>query len=418
MSSLHAQAMPRKRFAVVRNRALLTLMLGHFTVDMYVGLLPVLYPLLIQRFALNLQTVGLVSLAYSGVASISQPLFGAIADRFGTRFTGLALIWTATMFSTIGFASSFPMLIALAAAAGLGSGMFHPFGALKARSVIAEGQRNTAMSVYVTAGTIGVALGPLIGAAIFTLLGIHGTILMFLPGICSASWLLYELRHTPDRGRPRARTQAAPAMPVAWLPLVAAIGVMMSRNWTVISIEAFVPSWYKSLGYGPSFYGPLATTVVLASACGTIGSGTLADRYGRRAVILGTLVLSIPCLLLFAQYTGRIAFLTGALVGLLAASTGPLTLVMAQELMAGRVGMASGLLLGLGFVAGAIGVPITGALGDAFGMATAVRLQLIVVIAGMLLVPLLPSEARLRALHEQHAQWRARQAGMSEQPNQ
>ena len=36
--------------SVLRNRPLLTLMFGHFTVDMYVGLLPVLYPLLTDRF--------------------------------------------------------------------------------------------------------------------------------------------------------------------------------------------------------------------------------------------------------------------------------------------------------------------------------------------------------------------------------
>jgi FSR family fosmidomycin resistance protein-like MFS transporter len=143
--------------------------------------------------------------------------------------------------------------------------------------------------------------------------------------------------------------------------------------------------------------------VVLASAAGTIGSGRLADRFGRRAVITGTLCLSIPCILLFAQYTGPSAFLSGASLGLLAASTGPLTLVMAQELMAGRAGLASGLLLGLGFVTGAIGVPITGTIADAFGMQTAFRLQVLVVLATIAITPLLPSEAMLRERHAAEA---------------
>src|SRR5262249_16615533 len=143
-----------------RNGPLLTLMLGHFTLDMYVGLLPILYPLLIGRFRLSYETVGLVSLAYSGVASISQPFFGWIAARYGTRYIGLALIWTASLFSFIGFIPSFPALLALAGVAGLGSGAYHPFGALSAKAVIPAQQRNTAMSVYVTGGTLGVALGP------------------------------------------------------------------------------------------------------------------------------------------------------------------------------------------------------------------------------------------------------------------
>src|SRR5215216_2544786 len=88
-----------RRFAAFRNRPLLTLMLGHFTIDTYVGLLPVLYPLLIDRFALNLRSVGLVSLAYVGASSLAQPFFGWLADRTSTRLIGAALIWTAAMFA-------------------------------------------------------------------------------------------------------------------------------------------------------------------------------------------------------------------------------------------------------------------------------------------------------------------------------
>src|SRR5262249_8440958 len=138
--------------APLRNRRLVTLMLGHFTVDGYVGLLPVLYPLLIQRFRLDLQTVGLVTLAYTGMASVSQPLFGLLADRYGTRLTGLTMTWTAVTFASIGFLPTFPALVAMAALSGLGSGAFHPFGALSVRRVLPERGANTAMSVYVTGG--------------------------------------------------------------------------------------------------------------------------------------------------------------------------------------------------------------------------------------------------------------------------
>ncbi len=381
---------------VLRNRPLLTLMLGHFTVDMYVGLLPVLYPLLTERFTLDLKTVGLVSLAYSGMASISQPFFGWIADRYGTRFIGLALIWTAVMFATIGFAPTYPILLLLAGAAGLGSGCYHPLGALNANAVIPEGQRNVAMSVYVTGGTMGVALGPIIGAVLFSVFGVRGTAAMIFPGLGSATWLLFEMRAIAIRRPVRTPGATVTHAPIPVVPVLAIIGVMASRSWTVIGIEAFIPTWYKSLGYGASFYGPLATTVVVASALGTIGSGTLADRYGRRAVIIGALILTVPVILLFAQFTGPIAFLTGAGVGFLAASTGPLMLVMAQQLMAGRAGMASGLILGLGFVTGAIGVPIMGAMADAYGITTAMRFQAVIVLVTIAIAFFVPTEDYFR----------------------
>jgi FSR family fosmidomycin resistance protein-like MFS transporter len=380
--------------AALRNRGLVTLALGHFTVDSYVGVIPVLFPLLIGRFDLDLGTVGLVSLAYGGTASLSQPFFGFLADRFGTRLTGLALVWTASSFAAIGFAPTFPALVVIAAVSGLGSGAFHPFGAVSVRRLLPERRGTTGLSVYVTGGTLGVAFGPLIGVAIFSAFGMRGTLVLLVPGLAIACFLLLAMR-ARDRSAPPRRPVATSILLV---PLAATIFVMASRSWTIITLETFTPTWYHELGYGPVFYGALATTMVLASAVGMIGCGGLADRFGRRTVIVGTLVLSIPAMLLFVLFPGPQGFVWGVLFGLLAASTAPITLILAQELMAARAGLASGLVLGLGFVAGAIGVPVTGAIADHFGLATALGLQVALVVVTIPVALLLPSEKVLRGL--------------------
>ena len=393
--------------SAVRNRPLMVLAGGHFTVDMYSGILPVMYPLLIGRFDLDLKTVGLVSLAYSGSASISQPFFGWLADRYGTRLTGIALAWTGVLFACIGFAPSFPILLVVAAFAGLGSGAFHPLGAVTANRVIPDGSKNTAMSIYGTGGTFGVATGPLVGALLFNLLGVRATGLMLLPGISIAVWVLWSMRSVGYQDRtPLGSRSPAAAVPVGLLAII--VAVMMLRSFPVFGLQNFVPIWYQELGYGAGFYGPLATVIVLGSAFGAVIAGNLADAYGRRAVILWTQVLTIPAIWAFAEFPGRWGFVTGALVGLLAASTAPLLLVMAQQLMRGRAGVASGLILGLGFIAGAIGTPVFGALADAFGMQNAVRWQLVVVTGTIFIAWLLPSEARIR--HQTHPGERAEPA--------
>ena len=376
----------------LRNGKLLTLMLGHFTVDSYVGVIPVLYPILIGRFHLSFATVGLVSLAYGGMAAISQPLFGILADRFGTRFTGLALAWTAITFAVIGFVDSFPLLLVLALASGLGSGCFHPLGALDVRGLLPSWRRSLGMSVYVTAGTLGVAAGPLIGILLFGAFGIHGTGFLVVPGVVTGGYLLWRMRARIASGAGAAGARAVAAQPVPVLALAAVIGVMMSRSWTVNVFQAFTPTWYRDLGYGPAFYGPLATTLVLASAAGTVGCGSLADRYGRRTVILATLVLTIPAILLFTLYPGPCAFGSAILIGFLAASTAPLMLLMAQQLMASRAGLASGLVMGLGFVTGAVGVPINGAIGDAIGLQKSLMSHVILVIVTIAVAWFLPRE--------------------------
>jgi len=385
---------------VFRNRPLITLFLGHLTIDLYGGLLPVLFPVVASQFGLDLKTVGLLSLAYSGIGAISQPLFGWIADRYGTRLTGLALIWTAFSFAGIGIAPTFPIMLLLAGSAGLGSGAFHPFGAVNANAVIGTRQRNSAMSFYTSGGTIGFACGPLIGVGLLAAFGREGISLMVVPGSIIACWLLLEMRSIAVRGRRSLGAAAETPAPIPKLAMAAVIFVMMSRSWTMSSIQAFVPIWYKDLGYSEAFYGALATTITLCSALGSLGSGNLADRYGRRLLIITSLALTVPTVLLFASFTGPIAFFTGALVGLVAASTAPLLLVTAQQLMRGRAGVASGLILGLGFVTGAIGVPVTGAIADTYGVPTAIRIQCLVILLAIPVAFLLPSESRLRRLRE------------------
>jgi len=372
-------------------------MLGHLTVDSYVGVIPVLYPILIGRFHLSLATVGLVSLAYGGMAAVSQPLFGVLADRFGTRFTGVALCWTALTFSLVGFVTSFPLLLVLALASGLGSGAFHPLGALDVRALLPRLRRSAGMSIYVTAGTVGVAIGPLIGILVFGAFGIHGTGVLIVPGLLTGGYLLWRMRGGIEKTVGSARRVSMSArVPVFALAVV--IGVMMSRSWTVNVFQAFTPTWYKQLGYGPEFYGPLATTLVLASAIGTVGCGTLADRYGRRTVILATLVLSVPAILLYTAFPGPWAFASAILIGVLAASTAPLMLLMAQQLMTERAGLASGLVMGLGFVTGAIGIPINGAIADSIGLQKSLMTHVVLVIATIAIAWFLPSEAEMERL--------------------
>ena len=383
---------------VLRNRPLLTLMLGHYTVDMYSGILPVLYPILTGRYQLDFATVGLVALAYSGTASLVQPFFGYIADKFGTRYIGFALCWTALTFALIGFAPTFPILLLMAAAAGIGSGAYHPLGSLNAAAVIPERSRNSAMGAYISGGTFGVASGPLIGAALFHFFGVRGTAVLIIPVVTIALWMVLEMRKVALRQPVKPRAARAPAPPIPVGPLLAVVGVMMSRSWTMMSVQSFIPIWYKELGYGAAFYSLLATIVVLASAFGNIGTGGLADRFGRRTVTIVSLALTIPILLLFAQFTGPIGFLLGALLGFTAASTGPLMLVMGQQLMAGRAGLASGLVLGLGFITGALGVPVTGLFADAYGIAWALRLQVVLVVLTFGIAYFLPSEQRMIAL--------------------
>ena len=90
--------------------------------------------------------------------------------------------------------------------------------------------------------------------------------------------------------------------------------------------------------------------------------------------MLVSLLGSLPFLILISAVPGPLVFVAGAAFGLTADSSLAVTLVAAQRLLPGRTGVASGIILGLGFVTGGIGVPVTGRIADAVGIPVALAL--------------------------------------------
>lgn len=369
-------------------------MFGHFSVDMFGGLLPVLYPLMAIKFGLDKFEVGLVALSFTAASSLSQPLFGYIADRYGSRqLAPLSLVWSALMFGLVGFSPTAGFLIVAAFLSGLGSGAYHPLGAANASAATGEFQKNTAMSIYTVGGSSGYAMGPLLGAALFGIFGPRGSLFMVPLGFLAAFLILRSFKRL-GLGLPDAQRRArALQEKIRYRPLAPIIAVVMLRSWLFLSVVTFIPVWYQDQGYGPGFYGLLTSLVIISGAAGTLIGGFLADRFGQRQVLVLSLCASIPALFLFVLFPGPIALLTGVLFGLVAESTISVTLVMAQRLLPGRVGMASGFILGLSFVAGGIGVPVIGALADRIGMANALMVMSVVLLAAILCVFLIPREA-------------------------
>ncbi len=379
---------------LLRNKALLTFMLGHFTVDMFGGLLPILYPLMAIAFDLNLADVGLIALCFTGASSLSQPLFGFVADRYGSRYLAPAsLVWAATMFGLVGFAPNAGMLAVLAAMAGLGSGAYHPQGAANASAVTGSIQKNTAMSLYTVGGTSGYALGPILGALVFGLFGRHGSIILAPVGVISASLILRSFKRL-GLGMPQAHQEArSQQQKIRWRPLVPVLSVSMLRNMVMLSVITFVPLWYRDMGYSSAFYGILTSLMIAGGAVGAIFGGMLADRYGPRRVLVAGLALSVPALIIFMQAPGPGALILGPVFGMLGEGPVSITLVMAQRLLPGRVGMASGFVLGLGFVAAGVGAPITGVLADHLGTPNAMMLVATLMFAAIVAALLIPGEA-------------------------
>jgi FSR family fosmidomycin resistance protein-like MFS transporter len=379
---------------LLQHRALLVFAMGHFTVDMFGGLMPVLYALLSDEFRLSNADIGLIALAYTSASSLSQPLFGYLADRFGSRYFAVAsLVWSATMVGLAGLVPSYGMLILVSMMAGLGSGAYHPQGASNAAAVSGEMRRNTAMSLYTVGGTSGYSLGPVLGALIFFIFGRYGTLAVAPFGFAIALLMLRELRHLGLGVREHHATQRAAQGKIDWKPLLIVLSVVMLRSWVSLSVITFIPVWFKDQGYSSTFYSILATLILGCGAVGTITGGILADRIGQRSVLAVSLICAAPALILFAAFPGPLSLLFGPLFGFFSDMGLSVTLVMAQRLLPGRVGVASGFILGMGFVTGGIGAPITGVVADDIGTGPAIMLMAILIVAAAAIAARIPRVA-------------------------
>ena len=383
-------------FQIAKSRALAVLMLGHFSNDMLGGVLPMLFPIMKLQYELSNAQMGMVTLAFTATSSLTQPIFGYFSDTHGRRwFVPATLVWGAVFASAYGFANSFLMFVALAALAGIGSGAFHPLGASNAAAVSSDEHRNAAMSWYTVAGGLGYGLGPIVGTLLLVGFGLHGTLLLLIPGMTAAILIWPQMRFVERAREARAALNRAVHAKPEWGGLARVILVTMLRSWVFLSVLQMSPIWYAELGFSQAFYGLLAAVIIFAGAIGTLFGGNLADRLGQRRVLAGTLVLTIPALLLYVAFPGPQGLLLAAIFGFFCDASLSITLVMAQRLVPGRVGIASGVILGLGFVTGGIGVPITGRISDLFGMQIALA-SLAVLLALAALVALTVPAVRTR----------------------
>ncbi len=360
-----------------RNGSLLSLALGHFVVDFYSGTLPLLLAVQTVPLGLTPGQIGLLALGYRMASSLTQPLFGLLADRLSARMLTLgAVVWQATFIGLSGLAGSFEVLLALTATAGLGSAAFHPPGAAGVPRVSTSEQRGGAMSVFLLGGTSGFAFGPLVSGYVFAALGPRGTLVLPLIGLAALPVLLAGLRRVPPAPRPGpAVVKAETPVHVALGSVALAIGLLAAligfRSWTADSFSTYLPQVLITRGGGLAYAGNITFLFALGGAAGSLTAGFLSDRVGRHKVIFATLLVAAPMVVGVLTSQGAWLALFAFGLGFGSHASLPLTLLLGQELAPGRTALMSGLTLGFTFIMGGIGTAITGAIAERVGLVPA-----------------------------------------------
>ncbi|HLT94829.1 MAG TPA: MFS transporter, partial [Membranihabitans sp.] len=343
--------------------------ISHLLNDTIQSLIPSIYPLIKDSFALSFTQIGLITLTFQLAASIFQPFVGKFTDKHPQPFSlaiGMAISLLGIM--SISMANSFGSVLFSVALIGTGSAVFHP-EASKIAWLGSGGKRGLAQSIFQVGGNFGSAIGPLLAALFIVPFGLGHISYFGLLAIAAIGVLIYIGRWARHYLRSlKSRKTTTSAEPIHNIPkrtVRISIGILLvlifskyiyltsiTSYYTFFLIEKFNVSIQASQLYLFAF--------LAAAAIGTYVGGPIGDRYGRKYVIwfsiLGTAPFSLA--LPYANLFWTVVF--SIMAGLILSSAFSAILVYAQELMPGKIGLVSGLFFGFAFGVGGVGSALLG----------------------------------------------------------
>jgi FSR family fosmidomycin resistance protein-like MFS transporter len=385
--------MVKRLSAGVDRRAMTTLSAGHLFTDISQGSVPALLPFLIAHYHLSYAAASALVLAATISSSVIQPLFGHISDRrsmpwlmpLGPFLGGLGI-------ALAGIAPSYEVLFACIVLSGIGVAAFHPEGSRFA-NYVSGSRRASGMSLFSVGGNIGFALGPVLVTPLVLAFGLHGTLFVLIPTWIAAAVILAELprlrgfRTDVSGGRVQQSKQ-----PEQWGPFAILGGVIALRSFVYFGLVTFLPLYYVHVLHASKALGNSAlTAMLLGGAVGTLIGGPLADRFGRRTVLIGSMLVLPPLIGVFLLAGAPAGMAIVTVTGAATIATFAITIVMGQEYLPGRLGVAAGVTIGLSIGLGGLGAPLLGLLADAHGLHAVFVVIAVLPLGALLLALALPA---------------------------
>jgi FSR family fosmidomycin resistance protein-like MFS transporter len=388
----------------VNRRIQAVLSFNHLATDLSQGAIPALLPVFKELFHLSYAGVGFVVLMANVSSSIVQPAFGALSDRLRLQWMiPVGTLVAGTGMTLAVFSPHYWALVGLILLSGLGVAAFHPEGYRFAG--LAAGQRRaTGMAYFSVGGNIGYGLGPAAASMALSVAGLHAMVYLVVfsvvaailfwqtvrPGLrerLEAEWVGPASVNAPSRARGSDGRRNVTRM------LVLLIAFVVLRSWVSVGTASFIPLYYTGIRHVDPRYGGMLVSLFLgAGAVGTLFGGVAADRFGRRTLLIFSSAI-LPALMgMLTRTTGIATIVAAAIGGMAAVSTFAVVMVMAQDLIPERIGMISGLIIGLAVGMGGIGATVLGAIADRWGLATAMDVTALLPLAALGVALAMPSD--------------------------
>ncbi|KMK78208.1 MFS transporter [Alkalihalobacillus pseudalcaliphilus] len=373
----------------------------HLLNDSIQALVPAMFPILEAEMGLTYTQIGIIAFALNMTASVIQPVVGVYTDKKPSPFAlPIGLCFTFIGVVLLAFAPNFWMVVIAVTFIGIGSATFHPEGSRVAH-MAAGNKKGLAQSIYQVGGNAGQALAPLITLLILVPLGQFGSIWFTLVAGLAIILLLYIATWYKEQIKIQtlqAKTKkAGPSIPTKYRrKILVGFGVLLFLVFVRSWFHAGLANYYQFFAieeYGMTISQAQVYLFIFlaAGAIGTFAGGPLADRFGKRTILMLSMLGSAPFALLLPHVGPILAYPLIGIIGFIILSSFSVAVVYGQELIPGKIGVVSGLIVGLAFGMGAVGAVMFGIIADFVGMYTTMLIAVTFPIIGCLSF-LLPSD--------------------------
>jgi len=315
------------------NTILAIVTLSHAATHLYLGLMPVLYPAILEDLKLSYMELGLLVTGYSLAVSLPQVVFGFLRKYVLRRIIlGIGILLLSFMNILSSIARDFLQLFIYRTISGIGSSPQHPLGTSYLVEKFPSHRRGRILGMSIAGANIGIAIAPFIASFTLPLLGWRTTLFLFsIPGIfIGAVYLLFIKEEASKKGESDHRQSSK--------SLKRDMGsILGDRNLLILTLlqlvvvfsfgaTRFIPTYLVDfLGMNVSQGGLFFTILTLGSVLGPFTLGFVADRFGRKYTSI-IIMLSTSLLLYLLPLSRNYFFLLSTIfiLGLLIQSAGPI----------------------------------------------------------------------------------------------
>jgi MFS transporter, FSR family, fosmidomycin resistance protein len=371
----------------------LGLSFAHLINDIYAPVLMAIQPVLIATLGYSYFEAALLPAMHSIISSLLQPAFGYLSDRRGLKIrVSVSILLSGSGVAALGILQDrFMMMILCVAISAVGHASFHPGALCNVNAISSSGNRGRLTSLFVVGGNLGFALGPILAGVVLASGGIPSLTWLIIPAIAGA--LIIHIR---KESQECVHTQKPDNFGEEnWRPVILLFTGSSLRSWVTFGSMTFLPTFLVLEGYPLLTATTMVTLMLLAGVTGQISGGIMSDRVGRKTVVVVTTLAAVPAFAAILVTTGAWLMISLMVFGFFLWSSFAVTIAMSHELMPSRVGLISGLFLGVAMGAGGIGVSISGIIADHAGLPATLAIFPIITLLAALVFLLVKTPKRI-----------------------